>query len=419
MAINLAVQRAVHARPFAGQALRLFSSTSRNHSTLTPNKVQAPDVEPENIYKVNIPDALNFKKTPVEPEVSFSNQHIHAINERDADAPLLPQSYGQTLDGVRSALSRCANPLVDHHVLSSKQFVRSDVEAILEVANVMHELRQTHKSLDIMRGWVLGSLFFEPSTRTSSSFNTAMLRLGGNVSTLNAETSSHQKGETLEDTIKVMTNYTDVTVMRHPEVGSVARAASISPQPVLNAGDGKGEHPTQALLDLLCIQKELERPSLDGLNVTMIGDLRNGRTVHSLSRLLSLFEGVTINYVAPEALRMPAEYVEEYAQTTSMIQHEMTDYAEALKNTDVVYMTRVQKERFDDPKEYEQCKGMYVLTPDDLVDANPEMAILHPLPRVDEIDVRVDDDPRAAYFRQAGYGLSTRMALLAMVTGNV
>lgn len=336
-----------------------------------------------------------------------------------ANAPLFFESSGQTLDGVRSALSRCANPIVGHHVLSSKQFARSDVEAILEVAHVMHDLRKTHKSLDIMRGWVLGSLFFEPSTRTASSFNTAMQRLGGSVATLNAATSSHQKGETLEDTIKVMANYTDVTVMRHPEVGSVARAAAISPQPVLNAGDGKGEHPTQALLDLLCIQKELQRPSLDGLKVTMIGDLRNGRTVHSLSRLLSLFEGVTINYVAPEALRMPAKYVQEYDQTTSMVQHEMTDYVEALKNTDVVYMTRVQKERFDDPKEYELCKGMYVLTPDDLVDANPEMTILHPLPRVDEIDVRVDDDPRAAYFRQTGYGLSTRMALLAMVTGNV
>lgn len=323
------------------------------------------------------------------------------------------------MNPVRTALNRLKNPIVGKHVLSSKQFARSDVESILEVGRVMHELRQDHKSLDIMRGWVLGSLFFEPSTRTASSFNTAMTRLGGDVSQLNAETSSHQKGESLEDTIKTMQNYTDVTVMRHPEIGSAARAAAVSGQPVLNAGDGKGEHPTQALLDLLCIQEELKKPSLDGLRVTMIGDLRNGRTVHSLSRLLSLFDDVTINYVAPDALRMPAEYVKEYNENTSMIQNEMKDYKEAIKNTDVVYMTRVQKERFDNLEEYEACKGMYVLTPEDLVDANPNMAILHPLPRVDEIDVRVDDDPRATYFRQAGYGLSTRMALLAMVTGNI
>lgn len=315
-------------------------------------------------------------------------------------------------------LKKGTNPLAFADVLTSKQFDRASIEAVMTVATEMHAARAMQKKLDLCRGLILGNLFFEPSTRTACSFATAMMRLGGEVVQLDASTSSAQKGETFTDTIRVMENYTDCVVMRHPTVGSVAKAAEVAENPVINAGDGKGEHPTQALLDIFTILQERDVASPDGLTVTMVGDLKNGRTVHSLSRLLKHFDNISINYVAPDVLRMPREYIEEI-EASGVKVREMESYRDVIGETDVFYMTRVQKERFETELEYERCKGLYVLTKKDMDIAAKEMIVLHPLPRVDEIDMEVDADPRAAYFRQAGCGLSLRMALLAMCLNKV
>jgi len=221
------------------------------------------------------------------------------------------------------------------------------------------------------------------------------------------------KGESLPDTVRSLECYSDVVVLRHPEVGASALAAEYARKPIINAGDGIGEHPTQALLDLFTIIEERGNP--DGLTVTMLGDLKYGRTVHSLSRLLSLYR-IKLNFVAPEILAIPPEILEELQQSGIPFQA-YTSLDEPLPETDVLYVTRVQKERFDDPEEYEEAKGTYIITPETLEDAKDEMIIMHPLPRVGEISMTLDDDPRAAYFRQMEYGMYVRMALLAMVLG--
>jgi aspartate carbamoyltransferase len=225
--------------------------------------------------------------------------------------------------------------------------------------------------------------------------------------------SSVAKGESLPDTVRTLECYADVIVLRHPETGSAAIAAQHLRKPLINAGDGAGEHPTQALLDLFTIREELGR--IDGLTVTMLGDLKYGRTVHSLARLLALYD-VRLNYVAPEILRMPAEVVAEL-RARSLPQAEDASLDAVLPETDVLYVTRVQKERFENLDEYEQVKGAYVITPRTLERAKRNMIVMHPLPRVTEIGMEVDADPRAAYFRQMEYGLYVRMALLAMVLG--
>jgi len=207
--------------------------------------------------------------------------------------------------------------------------------------------------------------------------------------------------------------YADVVVIRHPEVGSAQLAAQYAKKPIINGGDGTGEHPTQALLDLFTIEEELGR--VDGLTVTMLGDLKYGRTVHSLSRLLSTFV-VRLNYVSPEILRMPAALIEEL-NAKGVSQKEFTSLDPILAETDVLYVTRVQKERFENLDDYEKVKGVFVITPEILEKAKDEMIVMHPLPRVGEISMEVDEDPRAAYFRQMEYGLYVRMALLAMVLG--
>jgi aspartate carbamoyltransferase len=269
-------------------------------------------------------------------------------------------------------------------------------------------------TFDLLKGKILANLFYEPSTRTSSSFLAAMERLGGSVIPINEVTySSVAKGESLPDTVRTLQTYADVIVLRHPEVGSAKLAAQYTTKPIINAGDGIGEHPTQALLDLFTIQEELGR--VDGLTVTMLGDLKFGRTVHSLSRLLSLFD-VHINYVSPDILSMPPELLAELSRE-GMQQRAHTTLEPVLSNTDVLYVTRVQKERFEDLDDYESVKGAYVISPETLEIAKDEMIVMHPFPRVGEIGMEVDDDPRAAYFRQMEYGLYVRMALLAMVLG--
>jgi len=288
------------------------------------------------------------------------------------------------------------------HVLSVDQFDKPFLAEMFYQAGWISQA--AGHSIVHLRGKLLANLFYEPSTRTSSSFYSAMSRLGGTVLPINDVTfSSVSKGEILEDTVRTLACYSDVIVLRHPEVGAAARAAACSPVPIINAGDGVGEHPTQALLDLYTIQVEQGR--LDGLTLTMMGDLKHGRTVHSLVKLLRLYD-VSFNFVSPTELRMPAEYVRPG------IDREFTDLAEVIEQTDVLYVTRVQKERFNAVGDVD-----YALTHDHMSIAKPSMTLMHPLPRVNEIPLSLDSDPRAAYFRQMRNGLFVRMALLMHVLG--
>jgi aspartate carbamoyltransferase catalytic subunit len=323
-------------------------------------------------------------------------------NERQAPSPYLP------LGDRREAR------FYGKDILSVSQFERNDLEYIFGVAKEMRAMVERVGTFDLLKGKILANLFYEPSTRTSSSFTSAMERLGGSVIPINeVRYSSVAKGESLPDTVRTLECYADVIVLRHPEVGASAEAARYARKPIINAGDGIGEHPTQALLDLFTIVEELGR--VDDLTVTMLGDLKYGRTVHSLSRLLSLYR-VHINYVSPDILRMPAELVAEL-ESKGVSQSAHARLEEALGGTDVLYVTRVQKERFESLDDYERVKGAYVITPEVLAGAKEEMIVMHPLPRVGEISMEVDQDPRAAYFRQMEYGLYVRMALLAMVLG--
>ncbi len=269
-------------------------------------------------------------------------------------------------------------------------------------------------TFDLLKGKILASLFYEPSTRTSSSFTAAMERLGGSVIPINeVHYSSVSKGESLPDTVRTLECYADVIVLRHPDVGASALAARYATKPIINAGDGIGEHPTQALLDLFTIKAELG--AVDGMTVTMLGDLKYGRTVHSLARLLSLYD-VTLHYVSPDILAMPPEIIDEIA-AAGIPQAEHSSLDGVLTETDILYVTRVQKERFGDEAAYASIEGTYTVTPETLEKAKERMIVMHPLPRVGEITIEVDEDPRAAYFRQMEYGLYVRMALLAMVLG--
>lgn len=300
------------------------------------------------------------------------------------------------------------------HVLESEQFSRAALEVLFARAG---ELRADPAlAADRLRGRLLAALFYEPSTRTRLSFEAAMQRLGGRVmGTDNAkEFSSAAKGETLEDTIRIVSGYADVIVLRHPEEGAAKRAAAVADVPVVNGGDGRGEHPTQALLDLFTIQEELHR--IDGVRVAMVGDLANGRTVRSLAALLTRFQDVEIVFVAPAQVAIRAD-TKRYLDAHGVSWTETQDLRSVLPDVDVVYQTRIQKERFDDPAEYDSVRGVYVIDPDTMSRLRPDAILMHPLPRVDEIDPAVDDDPRAAYFRQARNGMHIRMALLDQVLG--
>ena len=305
-------------------------------------------------------------------------------------------------------------PFYGKDILSVKQFSKEDLAYIFGVAHEMREMVTRVGTFDLLKGKILANLFYEPSTRTSSSFTAAMERLGGSVIPINeVKYSSVSKGESLPDTVRTLECYADVIVLRHPEVGSAATAAEAAQKPVINAGDGVGEHPTQALLDLFTIREELGKT--EDLTVTMLGDLKYGRTVHSLSRLLSLFN-TKLHYVSPDILRMPAEIMAEL-KAKGITQSEHTKLEDVLADTDVLYVTRVQKERFENLDDYEKVRGLYVITPETMKQAKQEMIVMHPLPRVGEISTDLDSDPRAAYFRQMEYGLYVRMALLAMVLG--
>ena len=301
-----------------------------------------------------------------------------------------------------------------HHVIEAQQF---DVPTILHLIEITQEMEKAVSGGGTSQfcGRIMATLFYEPSTRTRFSFESAMHRLGGSVvSTENAaEFSSVAKGETLEDTVRILNGYADVLVLRHYEVGSAKRAASVSRIPVINAGDGAGQHPTQALLDLYTIHKEIG--SIDGLRIAMVGDLAQGRTVRSLAYLLSKFQDIRIHFVAPPLLKMKEDILDHLREKRVWFTEE-TDLDKVLPQVNVVYQTRIQKERFGDRlADYEQCRGVYLINSESLRLMKANAIVMHPLPRLDEIAMEVDSDPRAAYFRQAQNGLCVRMALLTMV----
>jgi len=302
-------------------------------------------------------------------------------------------------------------------VLSVNEFTKTRTQRVFDVALKCKAIVETTGSCDLLKGKIMMTLFYEPSTRTHSSFQAAMYRLGGKVIAPTMSNTSVKKGETLSDTVKCVECYCDIIAMRHPRIGSAKEASDAVEIPVLNGGDGAGEHPTQALLDAFTIQAELGK--VDGLTVTMVGDLKHGRTVHSLAKLLSRFN-CKLNYVSPAFLSMP-EYIKEAVEGAGgeVTQFATEDILKVLPSTDILYVTRVQKERFEDPKEYEKVADCYIITPELLAKgkAKDTLRVLHPLPRVNEISTDLDSDPRAAYFRQMKNGMYVRMALVALALG--
>lgn len=305
--------------------------------------------------------------------------------------------------------------LVGKDILHGAQFSREELEYVMDLAADYRRQLAAKKGLKLLDGYVMGALFFEPSTRTRLSFETAMHRLGGSVvGFAEAGSTSAKKGESLEDTIRTVDQYVDIIAMRHPEIGSAERAAAVADAPVLNGGDGAGQHPTQALLDLFTVREECG--SVDNKTIVLCGDLKHGRTVHAGVELYKHYH-CRLVFVAPEQLRMPAEITAGLRQQGIPVE-ETTDLGQALRTADVLYMTRIQRERFADPAEYERLRGSYVLTREMVERINPHIVVLHPLPRVDEITTDVDSLSGAAYFRQVRNGVYVRMALIALVMGS-
>ncbi|THB72941.1 MAG: aspartate carbamoyltransferase [Desulfobacteraceae bacterium] len=303
-----------------------------------------------------------------------------------------------------------------NHVYESQQFDRSLLDIVFSTADEMKADLQTRdrQHADALKGKIMASLFYEPSTRTRFSFESAMARLGGAIlTTENAkEFSSAAKGESLYDSTHVMCGYADVIVMRHSEPGSAKTAAEVSTVPVINAGDGSGQHPTQALLDLYTLKDSFS--NIDGVSIAMVGDLKYGRTVRSLSYLLTKYDKIKIYYVSPDVCRMDDD-IKTYLTQNQIEWAEEDDLTKVLPLVDCVYMTRIQKERFHDPEDYVHAAGKYILDLKKVQMMKADAIIMHPLPRVDEIPQEVDQDPRARYFEQALNGLYIRMALLKLL----
>lgn len=285
----------------------------------------------------------------------------------------------------------------------------AELDGLIATANDMIE--NPARYADVCHGKKLATLFYEPSTRTRLSFEAAMLELGGTVLGFSeAASSSAAKGESVADTARVISGYADIIAMRHPRAGAPFVASCYATIPVINAGDGGHSHPTQTLTDLLTISREKGR--LHHLTIGLCGDLKYGRTVHSLIDAMSRYEGIRFVLISPEELGLPGYVRHEVMEKHGVAYTETTDLEGAMPELDILYMTRIQRERFSDAAEYERLKDSYILTPEKLEHAKPDLAILHPLPRVNEIGVKVDDDPRACYFRQARYGKYIRMALI-------
>ncbi|KAH7645290.1 cad protein-like protein [Dermatophagoides farinae] len=369
----------------------------------------------------NIPTSTNTSLSVLSATLQQQTTEIYL--EMFKELGINDKSYSPRIPANLPTISQ-VHGLSGKNVLSVMDFNR---EQLHEIFNLAHKFRicvAKEKPLDrgneppvavesILKGKLMALIFYEVSTRTSCSFAAAMQRLGGGIIYMNIETSSVQKGETLEDSVAVMSNYADVVVLRHPQKHAVERASKVCLKPIINAGDGIGEHPTQALLDIFTIREEIG--TVNNLVITLCGDLANGRTVHSLARMLTHYK-IWLNYVSPPQLRMPNE-VKEYVSSKKIAQKEYDSLESILSETDVLYMTRIQRERFGDMKEYKKYCGMYVITPQLMTKAKKRMIVMHPLPRVNEISPDFDNDPRAAYFRQAECGMYARMALLAMVMG--
>jgi aspartate carbamoyltransferase catalytic subunit len=298
------------------------------------------------------------------------------------------------------------------HIISTRDFSKDEIECVLTRAEELEQYarRGAKEKCNLMEGKILGNLFYEPSTRTRLSFEAAMKRLGGEVINLSSpEASSAAKGENLVDTIRVVSGYCDIIALRHPTEGASRMAASFSSVPIINAGDGAGQHPTQTLLDLYTIKKE---HLLDKLRIALIGDLKYGRTVHSLAYALSLY-GAKLFFVSPDALRMPDEIKMDLREAGAEV-FESTDIKEVVREVNVLYVTRIQRERFPDPAEYNRVAGTYRITTE-LIKENEDVIIMHPLPKLDEITPEVDQTKNARYFLQAFYGVAVRMAVLSLL----
>lgn len=295
-------------------------------------------------------------------------------------------------------------------LVSINDYTKEEYLRILDLA----EEFEKNPVQDLLKGYVVATLFFEPSTRTRLSFESAVNRLGGKVLGFSdSSTSSATKGETLRDTIRTVSNYCDLIVMRHPLEGAARFASEVSSVPIINAGDGANQHPSQTLLDLYSIRKTQKK--LDNLNVFLVGDLKYGRTVHSLLMAMSQFNA-TFYFISPDELKMPVEY-KVYLDGLGLKYHEFKEFSNIVQEADIIYMTRVQKERFSDPIEYEKTKNAYVLRNNMLENSRPNMRVLHPLPRVNEIHVDVDSNDKAYYFTQTLNGVFTRQAIITSILG--
>jgi len=292
-------------------------------------------------------------------------------------------------------------------LISITDFSKEEYLKIMELTQKF----ETNPSQSLLKGKVIATLFFEPSTRTRLSFETAINRLGGKIIGFSdSNSSSVSKGETLHDTIKMVSNYADMIIIRHPLEGSARYAAEVSDVPVINAGDGANQHPSQTLLDMYSIMKTQGR--LDNINLFLVGDLKYGRTVHSLLMAMSQFKDPIFNFVAPPELAMPDEY-KLYLSSKGIRYFEHLEFNDVIDQADIIYMTRVQKERFIDPVEYEKVKNIYILKNKMLANTKSTVKILHPLPRINEIATDVDSNPKAYYFTQARNGVFTRMAIIS------
>lgn len=340
------------------------------------------------------------------------SQIFLAVRLLTHSAPHGSLSYGGALFTLRKNMMKFGH----ESIVSVSQFDREGIEILFALAHRMRKIENREVQCNVLGGYILGSLFFESSTRTRMSFDAAFMRLGGTLnSTVGFAFSSLAKGETLEDTIRVVSGYCDLIVIRHPDEGSAAIAASCASKPVINAGDGPGEHPTQALLDLFTIFEE--RKHVDGITIAMVGDLKHGRTVHSLAKLLTLYGNIHLVCIAPPEVQIPEELTAILTKRGCKVT-QTSHLQEWLPQLDVIYMTRVQKERFADTAIYDRVNGSYVLDRN-LVETHckPDVTIMHPLPRMLELSTDLDTFPGSAYFRQAENGTLVRMALFLLVLG--
>lgn len=305
------------------------------------------------------------------------------------------------------------NPFYSKDILSQEQFNKENIEWLFKLAHMMKQMVDGAKlKSKLLENYEMAALFYEPSTRTMTSFLSAMHHLGGKTVQVLVQNSSVVKGESFEDTVRTIEQYSDIITIRHPLKGSVKMAADVAKIPVINAGDGIGEHPTQSLLDLFTIYEEKKR--ISGIKIAMVGDLMNGRTVHSLTHMLANYQNVEFYFVSPRSLQMTPEILLEL-KDKNIKYTETQDLESVIDKVDVLYVTRIQKERFAAEEDYKKVKGCYVITPQTLEKAKSDMIIMHPLPRVDEISAEVDNDKRAVYFKQMRNGLFVRMALLASI----